>query len=246
MLDTPEVSGPINEETVGLTSLVKYRENLSVGAEKAPELRHTDEWPIDLNTVGAAILGWYGAENFLLPEPGKSHEAIDIFCPEGTQVKAPADGYVVYVDQNPGWHTTQETTGHMVDLIFLTNSGIAYTMVHLDKRGLREGAGEFHGANGKPVFCESGSKIAQIARWSESIESLEERGVISRISDEMRNAYRENGWNFGPHLHLAVHKVGGVEYENGVPWISSRSELVEAEGLFNPLLSLKYLGSELG
>lgn len=224
-----------------LTDLKHYKDNLLVGAENAPKTRHLDGWPVVLHSPGTAVLGWYGEKNFLLPEADKPHEAIDIFCPEGTDVLAPAAGHVVYVDHATGWHNTQTETGHMVDLAFLTTTGIVYWLVHLDKDSLHSGVETMYGVNGKPVFIEAGKVISKIARWPENMEDLKKRGVWDRVPPAVREEYQTHNADFGPHLHVAANNVGQVEYKKGAPWVWSVNELRKKDQLFNPLLSFNYL-----
>lgn len=85
------------------------------------------DWPM----VGR-ITGVYGSQRVLNGEPRRPHFGIDLAAPEGTPVKAPADGLITLV--HPDMYFSGGT------MIIDHGHGVSSTFLHLHKILVKEGA----------------------------------------------------------------------------------------------------------
>jgi murein DD-endopeptidase MepM/ murein hydrolase activator NlpD len=90
------------------------------------------DWP-----VPGIISGLFGSERVLNGKPAPPHMGVDIAAPQGTPIRAPADGTIVLAE--PDFYLTGGTTlmdhGHGVYTVYIHQSALKATVGQALKRG---------------------------------------------------------------------------------------------------------------
>lgn len=84
-----EITEELSEQCYGINKII-YAESRLTGV---PTINNPLDWPI---LPYAGISSYFRDEEYK-EQFGTDHDAIDIVAPQGTEIKAPADGYVIYL-----------------------------------------------------------------------------------------------------------------------------------------------------
>lgn len=84
-----EAAFALSDQCLGINKII-YAESRLTGI---PEINNPFDWPI----LPYAWLSTFYRDDGYVEQFGTDHDAIDIIAPQGTDVKAPADGYVIYI-----------------------------------------------------------------------------------------------------------------------------------------------------
>jgi hypothetical protein len=186
-----------------------YLEHL--GKANLPEtlthLRHTLDWPVDMINPLAHITCFFGQSDYSVSKNKTPHFALDIQVPLGTEVKTPETAIFVYKDSQSYINCQRALTDV---LLYSSESGLAYWLVHLDANNLPSTIAQRHWFDrySEEIFqrCE---RIGQVGlffnQWAiKESEKKNKKGELHsdiEISSEVEAVY-ERSYN---HLHFELH-----------------------------------------